>query len=487
MFNYKSNKLNKTKIFRFMLTVTIIISIMTLNAFMDGEKPFDKKGILNLVEKPPIFSDETLVERIKERKIDFEVTPAIENELTTAGASAQVVSACRTNYIPKKTSPTPTPTPSTNLQTIAGDEPLSKNEIIELLNKKVPSTKIEKAVEERGASFTLDASSTAELKRLGGTNALIGAIASRYTVVNNNPLSKDEILDMLRKKVALTKIEGLVEKQGVSFNLDPNSTNQIKQAGGSNSLIGAIASRYIASSNPVPPSDSATKSDPTVQSTTTYNNFLDAAVTALRMKNFPLVVSEAQKAIAINDKLPQAHYLLGFANLYLVGNVIEARKHFLNTIDRGGEVSFVVINDRKDVSDKAFMALEGSSGVLNRIRIPGMSRGSTPTPPSNASAAFADSCKGSLFISKNRIKFQADDNKNSFDVPATLILEADTNKTYGKDKNTFHVKVKAGDDKKNYNFAMGSAFISSQIQKFTVDETNLAVSLISTEKSRSTR
>lgn len=487
MFNYKSNKLNKTKIFRFMLTVTIIISIMTLNAFMDGEKPFDKKGILNLVEKPPIFSDETLVERIKERKIDFEVTPAIENELTTAGASAQVVSACRTNYIPKKTSPTPTPTPSTNLQPIAGDEPLSKNEIIELLNKKVPSTKIEKAVEERGASFTLDASSTAELKRLGGTNALIGAIASRYTVVNNNPLSKDEILDMLRKKVALTKIEGLVEKQGVSFNLDPNSTNQIKQAGGSNSLIGAIASRYIASSNPVPPSDSATKSDPTVQSTTTYNNFLDAAVTALRMKNFPLVVSEAQKAIAINDKLPQAHYLLGFANLYLVGNVIEARKHFLNTIDRGGEVSFVVINDRKDVSDKAFMALEGSSGVLNRIRIPGMSRGSTPTPPSNASAAFADSCKGSLFISKNRIKFQADDNKNSFDVPATLILEADTNKTYGKDKNTFHVKVKAGDDKKNYNFAMGSAFISSQIQKFTVDETNLAVSLISTEKSRSTR
>ncbi|MBK7993430.1 MAG: hypothetical protein IPK14_08375 [Blastocatellia bacterium] len=485
MFNYKSNKLNKTKIFRFMLTVTIIISIMTLNAFMDGEKPFDKKGILNLVEKPPIFSDETLVERIKERKIDFEVTPAIENELITAGASAQVVSACRTNYIPKKNTPTPTPTP-TPTTTIAGDEPLSKSEIIELLNKKVPSTKIEKAVEERGASFTLDASSTAELKRLGGTNALIGAIASHYEVVNNNPLSKDEILEMLRKKVALTKIEGLVEKQGVSFNLDPNATNQIKQAGGSNSLIGAIASRYIASSNPTPPSDSATKVDPIAQSTTAYNNFLDAAVTALRMKNFPLVVSEAQKAIAVNDKLPQAHYLLGFANLYLVGNVIEARKHFLNTIDRGGEVSFVVINDRKDVSDKAFMALEGSSGVLNRIKIPGMSRGSAPTPPTT-SAAFTDSCKGSLFISKNRIKFQADDNKNSFDVPATLILEADTNKTYGKDKNTFHVKVKTSDDKKNYNFAMGSAFISSQIQKFTVDETNLAVSLISTEKSRSTR
>jgi hypothetical protein len=486
MFNYKSNKLNKIKVFRFMLTVSIIISIMTLNVFMDGEKPFDKKGILNLVEKPPIFSDETLIERIKERKIDFEVTPAIETELATAGASAQIISACRTNYIPKKITPTPTPTPNTST-TIAGDEPLSKNEIVDLLNKKVPSTKIEKAVEERGASFTLDPNSTTELKSLGGTNALIGAIASHYVVVNNNPLSKDEILDMLRKKVALTRIEGLVEKRGVSFNLDPNATNQIKQAGGSNSLIGAIASRYIASSNPTPPSDSATKPDPTVQSTTAYNNFLDAAVTALRMKNFPLVVSEAQKAIAVNDKLPQAHYLLGFANLYLSGNVIEARKHFLNTIDRGGEVSFVVINDRKDVSDKAFMALEGSSGVLNRIKIPGMSRGSTPTPPSNTSAAFADSCKGSLFISKNRIKFQADDNKNSFDVPATLILEADTNKTYGKDKNTFHVKVKTNDDKKNYNFAMGSAFISSQIQKFTVDETNLAVSLISTEKNRSTR
>jgi hypothetical protein len=117
-------------------------------------------------------------------------------------------------------------------------------------------------------------------------------------------------------------------------------------------------------------------------------------------------------------------------------------------------------------------------------KIPGLSRPSPPTTNS-AATAFVDSCKGSLFISKNRVKFQADDNKNSFDVPTSLILEADINKSYGKERNAFHVKVKgSGDEKKNYNFAMTSAFTSGTIQRFTVDETNLAISLVNAERTR---
>lgn len=473
---------NNSWIVRFIVFITLILSLLSLTALMDGSKPFTKENIINLVSVDPTnklraFSDEEITERIKERKTSFEITPSVETELTTAGASPQIITVCKENYQPLRSN-TPTPAPTI----ISGDEPLSKAEILDLLKKKVPSARIEKEVETRGASFNLDTNSTAEIKSLGGTNSLIGAIASKYIAVNNSPLTKNEILDMLQKKVVPSKIESTVEKRGVSFNLDATTTSQIKQAGGSNSLIGAIASKYVASSTPS--NTTNTTITTSLSLSAGYYDCIDRALAAFRAKNLPLVTSETLKAIAIDDKLPQAHTLLGFANLYLAGNVNDARKYFTNALDRGGEVSFVVINDRKSVSDKVFIAMEGG-GAIDQLtkKIPGFGR--KPATPTTTAAAFTDSCKGSLFISKNRVKFQADDNKNSFDVPTSLILGTEVNKSYGKERNAFHIKVKAaGDEKKNYNFAMGSAFISGSVQPFTINETNLAVSLITLEKSR---
>lgn len=494
MFFYKNLKAPYLKMQKLLFTLVLLLSMMSLNVLPispqgSANNAFPKEGILNLVKRPPvIFSDEEIIKLVREYKVSFEISPAIESELVSAGVTPPVITVCKENYLaPKKATPTPTPQPSPS-PVIEGDGPLSKEEIFDLLKKKTPSAKIEKAVEDRGASFQLDTATSAEIKRLGGTNALIGAIASRYVIVNNTPLTKEEILDMLKKKVALTKIESTVEKRGVNFNLDQPTTNEIKQAGGSNSLLGAIASHYSAPANNNSSTIAATTTTSATQSIANYFRFIDQAINALRLRNFPATVAEAQKAIAVNDQLPQAHYILGYANLNLAGNVVDAARHFRNTLDRGGEVSFVVINDRKDVSDKTFMALEGAgiSGVLNKI--PGMGRSNPPRQPSSASTAFTDSCKGLLFISKNRVKFQADDNKNSFDVSTPLILEADLNKNYGKEKLAFHIKVKdRGDEKKNYNFAMSSGFSSGgRINQFTVDETNLAINLITTEKARPT-
>jgi hypothetical protein len=451
---------------------------------------FPKDRIIRFATRPPNFSDEQIIELIRENKVSFETTPTIEQEFITAGVSPAIVAACKENYLaPKKATPTPQPSPN---PVIEDDNPLSKEEIIDLLKKKVLPAKIEKAVEDRGVNFNIDPATSNEIKLAGGSNSLIGAIASRYVATNTNPLTKAEILDMLKKKVALAKIENTVEKRGVSFNIDPTTSNEIKLAGGSNSLIGAIASRYVATntnnnsaSNSA--SSSVTTASASVQAVEAYFRVLDQSILAIKAKNFPLAISEAQKAVSINDKLPQAHYLLGFVNLSS-GNVGEAARHYRSALDRGGEVSFVVINDRKDVSDKAFMALEGAgvSGILRKI--PGMDRSPAPRQ-STASTPFLDSCKGALFISKNRVKFQADDNKNSFDVQMPLIVEADINKSYGKDKFAFHLKVKdKGDEKKNYNFAMESGFnAGGRIDKFTVDQTNLAINLITTEKTRVTK
>ncbi|KAF0248869.1 MAG: hypothetical protein FD167_1733, partial [bacterium] len=479
---YGLKKITSSWVLKLTLTLTLLLSIMSLNVLTQGPNndSFAKQMVINFVQKPPGFSDEEIISLIKEYKVNFEVTPAIESELVSGGVTAPIITACRANYLaPKKITPIPQPSPNPSIE---GDGPLSKEEIFDLLKKKVIVTKIEKAVEDRGVSFALDTPATAEIKRLGGTNALIGAIASRYVVVNTSPLTKEEVLDLLRKKVALAKIESTIEKRGVSFSLDPTTTSEIKQAGGSNALLGAVASRYTA---PTSNNNASNTVSSATQAVSTYFRFVDQAILALRAKNFPLATAEAQKAISVNDKLPQAHYLLGYANLYLVGNVVEAARHFRNTIDRGGEVSFVVINDRKDVSDKTFMAMEGAgvAGVFNKI--PGIGRGNSSRQPTT-SAAFMDSCKGLLFISKNRVKFQADDNKNSFDVPTALIVETDLNKAYGKDKYAFHLKVKSGgEDKKNYNFAMSSGF-NSRVERFTIDETNLAINLVNTEKARTT-
>lgn len=378
---------------------------------MDAVRPFSKKQVLNLVKKPAIFSDEEISKDITERKVDFEVSAEVEQELVEGGASAGIVSVCRTSYVPpKKAAPPPPPAPA-------------------------PS---------------------------GG------------------PLSKDGILSMLRKKTTASRIEKTVEARGVDFTLDAATTNELKKAGGTNALIGAIASRYVP---PIVKTDSNADRREPPASGSTYSDLIYQALISFRTRDIVQVTLILQKAIALDPGKPQAHSLLGYANLYLAGNVTLANNNFRDCIERGGEVAFIVLNDRKTIADKSFSIMESGSKLLGIFR----KRGNN-APPSAASTPFNDSVKGSLFVSKNRVKFQADDNKNTFDVPASTIIKAEVNQVYGKERYAFHVTVKKDGDneKQNYNFAM----LSSQpnnVQQFTKDETNLAISLISSEKGRTTK
>ena len=60
------------------------------------------------------------------------------------------------------------------------------------------------------------------------------------------PLSKSEIVTMLQGGIAPTRVEQFVEKRGVSFQVTPEVAREIKAAGGTNSLVGAITEKSTA-------------------------------------------------------------------------------------------------------------------------------------------------------------------------------------------------------------------------------------------------
>jgi hypothetical protein len=57
------------------------------------------------------------------------------------------------------------------------------------------------------------------------------------------PLSKNEIVTLLQSGVPTTRVEQFVEARGVSFSITPQIAREIKEAGGNNALIGAITGK----------------------------------------------------------------------------------------------------------------------------------------------------------------------------------------------------------------------------------------------------
>lgn len=163
--------------------VSILVTLITANvAQLQGKKPYDQGTLLRVVQLNALPTSE-VVEKINERGVDFKITPQIESEFRSAGARPEVIQAMRTN-VRAATAPAnhepprDTTRPSTSTRVPAGP-PLSKNEIITLLQSGVATAKVEQFVEARGVSFAISPQIAREIKEAGGNNALIGAITAK--------------------------------------------------------------------------------------------------------------------------------------------------------------------------------------------------------------------------------------------------------------------------------------------------------------------
>ncbi|MBI4874763.1 MAG: hypothetical protein HY822_09040 [Acidobacteria bacterium] len=137
-------------------------------ASAQGPKPITKQGLIDALRIGGLTLQE-LVQFVRERGVDFQVTPEVEAELRTAAAQRELIDAVRTSFRGAAQAGAPP----------AAAAPLSKSEIVTLLQVGTPASRIEQLAAERGISFAMTPEIGRELEAAGAGKALIDALAQR--------------------------------------------------------------------------------------------------------------------------------------------------------------------------------------------------------------------------------------------------------------------------------------------------------------------
>jgi tetratricopeptide (TPR) repeat protein len=230
---------------------------------------------------------------------------------------------------------------------------------------------------------------------------------------------------MLQAGTPSARVEQFVDARGVNFQSNASVAQEIKRAGGTNSLVGAITASYVATGTHRTPPPVANNTQP-ARRAPDYDELTDQATAAYDAKDAARATQLLQQAIQLEPNSPRAYQLLGFTQLYLQNNITEAEKNMRRAIELGGSAAFRVFHD-------------------------------------HANGSFRDTCAGTLFVTKTNVTFKADDGQHTFESNDPDIREIKVNKLVGStfgvllggagDIGAFHIKVKLGGDSKNYNFA----------------------------------
>ncbi|HJQ33977.1 MAG TPA: hypothetical protein VJ866_17485 [Pyrinomonadaceae bacterium] len=327
-----------------------------------AKKPITREGLVRAVRINGLSTAE-LIQQVQSRGVSFEMTADAETELQAAGARPEVIEAARSNYRPAAAVPVAN-TSARGKSGVPPGPPLSKNEVVTMLQAGTPSARVEQFVEARGVSFQSNAQVAREIKAAGGTNSLVGAVAAGYAA--------------------------------------PGKTRT--------------------TAGPTRPAPAATRGPD-------YDDLTDQATAAYDAHNAALATQLLTRAIQLDASQPRAYQLLGFTQLYLQNNITEAERNMRRAIELGGSASFRVFHD-------------------------------------HANGLFNSTCSGTLFITKTNITFKADDGRDTFEAEDANVKEIKVNNLAGGklgvlstvvggkgDLGAFHIKVKRDKDSRNYNFA----------------------------------
>ncbi|HLG16114.1 MAG TPA: hypothetical protein VJH03_16645 [Blastocatellia bacterium] len=180
--------------FMLLLTGGLLFIALDAGTAQTGKTPYDKERLLKVVRLNALSTQE-VVAAVQQRGVDFQTTAAIEAEFREAGARPELIEALRNNYRPPApagaTPPSSTMAPSTTKPAgnVPSGPPLSKNEIVTLLQNGVPASRVEHLVEVRGVAFTLTPEISREITGAGGNRSLLGAITEKATTASAAPHS----------------------------------------------------------------------------------------------------------------------------------------------------------------------------------------------------------------------------------------------------------------------------------------------------------
>ena len=253
------------------------------------KKPISRTGLVNAVKIIGLSTNE-LVGEIRTRGVAFEMTADAEQELRSVGARPEVIEAARDNYrspavaasTPARTTTTP---PRTNTgAAVPSGPPLSKNEIVTMLQGGIASSRVEQFVEVRGVSFAVTPQITAEIKSAGGDRSLIGAITEKSTAQSS----------------------------------DTGSESPFGNNGGNTTA---------ANSGP------------------DYDDYMDRVSSSWSARDWNSAITYAQQAVQLDPSRPQAYQYLGTMLLYTRNDFAGAEQAMRAAIERGGSAAFIVYHD----------------------------------------------------------------------------------------------------------------------------------------------
>ncbi|HYP27131.1 MAG TPA: hypothetical protein VE262_10475 [Blastocatellia bacterium] len=186
----RSKAFNRARNITFMVAVLSMFLFLSGSARMQGKKPITKQGLMQAVKINGLSTQE-LVSQIQSRGVAFRMTAEDENDLLSVGARPEIIDAARSNYragAPVASTGTSTGASSARPSaSVPSGPPLSKVEIVTLLQNGVAPTRVEQLVEVRGVAFALTPEITKEITAAGGNRSLLGAITERATAASNSP------------------------------------------------------------------------------------------------------------------------------------------------------------------------------------------------------------------------------------------------------------------------------------------------------------
>jgi tetratricopeptide (TPR) repeat protein len=167
---------------------SLAAALLSIAPHAQAKKPISRQGLVNAVKINGLSTAE-LVGQIRSRGVGFEMTSDAEQELRSVGARPEVIEAARSNYrVSTETAASTQPTHTSSTQPrvntgapVPAGAPLSKSEIVTMLQGGIPSSRVEQFVEVRGVNFSVTPQITAEIKSAGGDRSLIGAITEKST------------------------------------------------------------------------------------------------------------------------------------------------------------------------------------------------------------------------------------------------------------------------------------------------------------------
>lgn len=235
-----------------------------------------------------------------------------------------------------------------------------------------------------------------------------GIVFAQY---QGSAVQKERLVQTLRlKQFQASDIVNVIRENGVDFKLTTTIESELIAAGARPSVLEAVRKNYrvpfinkpttiknTVAVKPVtkPPPDNNQPKDK-------YNLLLSQATDFYDNKKDRQGARDVlQEAVKLQPANPRAYQLLGFLNLYGFKNFEEAEKYWKLAIGYGGSAVLRVIHDHGGV--------------------------------------FLTSCEGSLYISKNKVRYESDDNIHTLETSEADIKEIKVNSIFKR-----MVQLKAG-------------------------------------------